>query len=154
MTISTYTIRPATRDDIPALEENILAMALESEGRALDKPTLDAGIRAVFDRPALGTYWVIADGEQRIVGGTLMTIEWSDWNNAEYWWFQSVFIAPEARGQGLFEQLLQTIESAAKAAGVAEIRLYVEQNNTRAIRVYERNGFDGEHYRCMIKTDL
>ncbi len=150
MTTQTIQARVAQPDDIPELVAMITAMALESENRALDPNTLQAGVRAVFQNPALGQYWVLTDGE-RPVGCTLITTEWSDWNNAPYWWIQSVYVQPDYRGQGLFEQLLTTLEAHAKPAQVAELRLYVEHNNTRAIRVYERTGFDAGHYACMTK---
>lgn len=151
MSVLHHNIRPALPDEADALSRLILAMALESEGRELNRETLRAGIAAVFYNPALGRYWVIEWAGQ-LIGCTLITVEWSDWNNAPYWWIQSLYIQPEFRGQGLFEQLLAALEEAAGKEGVKELRLYVEQHNQRAIRVYERNGFDGEHYRCMIKT--
>jgi GNAT superfamily N-acetyltransferase len=150
MPVLQSTIRTARPDEADALAQLILAMALESEGRELDRDTLRAGIDAVFQHPALGRYWVM-EHEGRLIGCTLMTVEWSDWNNAPYWWIQSLYVQPEYRGQGLFEQLLGALEAAARAEGVKELRLYVEQHNERAIRVYARNGFDGAHYRCMIK---
>lgn len=139
--------QPAESDALVSL---ILAMALESEGQVLDEATLRTGIEAVFQNPTLGVYWVIANGDT-LIGCTLITTEWSDWNNAPYWWVQSLYIQPEWRGQGLFEKLLSTLEVAARSQNVRELRLYVEQNNQRAIRVYRRSGFESDHYRCMTK---
>jgi ribosomal protein S18 acetylase RimI-like enzyme len=150
MTQTTRTIRKAKQNETEALAGLILAMALESEGRELNRATLMAGIQAVFNNPSLGTYWAVEDAGQ-LVACTLITVEWSDWNNAPYWWIQSLYIRPEYRGQGMFEQLLTTLESSAQAEGVRELRLYVEQNNQRAIRVYQRTGFESEHYHCMTK---
>lgn len=153
------TIRPAHAGEIEALAQLILAMAAESEGVMLNRGTLLNGMQAVFDDPARGCYWVIAQeppegeaGPARLLGGTLITSEWSDWHNTCYWWIQSLYIVPERRGQGLFEQLLTHLEQAGKAQNVREIRLYVDQNNQRAIRTYVRNGFESDHYRCMTKS--
>lgn len=129
----------------------IAAMALESENRQLDRQTLSAGVVAVFEQPGRGTYWVFCAG-QLPVGCALITPEWSDWNNATYWWIQSLYIAPAHRGQGGFELLLVELEKAARTAHVPELRLYVEQYNQRAQQVYLRNGFEGQHYRCMTKA--
>ncbi len=145
------TIRPAQAGEVDAIVANTLAMALESEGKALEPATLTAGTRAVFHNPALGTYWVAIDASGRILANTLITVEWSDWNNVPYWWIQSLYIVPDCRGQGLFERLLETLEVAARRERVKEIRLYVEENNTRAIRAYQRNGFESGHYRTMIR---
>lgn len=149
-TITDTIIRKAQASEAEALANLILAMAMESEGRALNRDTLMAGIQAVFQNPGLGTYWV-AESAGVLIGCTLITTEWSDWNNAPYWWFQSVYICPEHRGQGIFERILSTVEDAAQAEGAKELRLYVEQNNQRAIRVYHRVGFESEHYHCMTK---
>jgi ribosomal protein S18 acetylase RimI-like enzyme len=151
MTSTEIQIRPACPADSEALVSLILVMALESEGRKLDEPVLKAGVASVFDNSALGTYWVLTT-ESGLIGCTLITTEWSDWNNAPYWWIQSLYIKPEFRGQHLFENLLARLEQAARQSNVAELRLYVETNNQRAIRVYERNGFDAGHYRCMTKA--
>ncbi|WP_303674632.1 GNAT family N-acetyltransferase [Vampirovibrio chlorellavorus] len=129
----------------------ISAMALESENRQLHAETLAAGVLGVFEQAARGTYWVLCFGEVA-VGCTLITSEWSDWNNATYWWIQSLYIEPDYRGQGGFESLLIELEQAAQVENVPELRLYVEQHNQRAQRVYLRNGFEGQHYRCMTKT--
>lgn len=146
-----FRVRKALPEETEALASLILAMALESEGRVLDYDTLSAGIQAVFSNPALGTYWVIEQA-QALIACTLTTVEWSDWNNAPYWWIQSLYIQPEHRGAGRFEQLLAHLEQEARHQQVPELRLYVEQNNERAIRVYQRNGFESGHYRCMIKS--
>lgn len=148
---SSVHIRKAHEAEISILLKLIRSMAMESEGRNLNTDVLTKGIHAVFNNPALGTYWVIAEGDD-IVGSTLITTEWSDWHNAPYWWIQSLFIRPEARGRGLFEQLLSVLEAEARSVGVCEIRLYVESDNARAIRAYEKTGFHSGQYRFMKKS--
>lgn len=32
----------------------------------------------------------------------LVTFEWSDWRNAQYWWIQSLYVVPEHRRKGIF----------------------------------------------------
>lgn len=155
-----YVIRPAYREESGVLTDMILAMAVESEGLSLDYGTLEKGVRRVFETPHLGTYWVIeavhpeapADTSvepAQLVGCNMITVEWSDWYNAPYWWLQSVYIHPEHRGRGLFDRLMQTLENAARAEGVREFRLYVDANNGAAIRAYEKTGFDHGHYKVM-----
>ena len=148
---STLGLRLAHVGDQAHLCRLINAMALESENRQLHAETLSAGVAAVFEQPSRGTYWVLCAGEAP-VGCTLITPEWSDWNNATYWWIQSLYIEPAHRGLGGFELLLVELEQSAPAGHVPELRLYVEQHNQRAQRVYLRNGFEGQHYHCMTKT--
>lgn len=147
----TMEIRLAKPEEALELATLILSMAWESEQRVLNPETLQAGIQAVFHDPSLGEYWVLAD-ENRLIGCTMITVEWSDWHNAPYWWIQSLYLLPEFRGIGWFERLLSVLEQSARAKQVQELRLYVETHNGRALRVYQRNGFESGHYHCMTKT--
>ncbi len=33
----------------------------------------------------------------------LITYEWSDWRNANYWWIQSLFVVKQHRRKGCFK---------------------------------------------------
>ncbi|MDX2084707.1 MAG: GNAT family N-acetyltransferase [Candidatus Melainabacteria bacterium] len=149
---SAVVCRPASPEEIPLLIEFVLQMAADSEGRLLDPLIAGEGVQAIFNEPALGTYWVIFHREiHQPVGCCLVTTEWSDWHNAPYWWIQSAYIRPDYRGQGLFHQLMQALESAAKAQDVCSLRLYVHKDNASAIAVYQRQGFSADRYCCMEK---
>jgi [ribosomal protein S18]-alanine N-acetyltransferase len=52
-----------------------------------------------------------------------------------------VFVAPEARGQGIGRMLIRTICAWARDLGADEMRLEVRASNTHALRLYERCGF-------------
>ena len=150
MTQIALIIRPAQPSDTESIAMMVLAMALESEGLQLSPETVRAGVQAVFEQPSRGTYWVVeADGQ--LIANTMVTEELSDWHNAPYWWIQSVYVTPGRRGQGVFQALLQAVEAEARKVGAKELRLYVERENERAIRTYEKCGFEGEHYRTMTK---
>lgn len=141
-------IRPGVPADLETLVEFQVAMAAETEGKALDRALLQRGIQGVFERPERGRYWLGERGEDgRAVGGLLVTIEWSDWRAAEFWWIQSVYVAPEARGTGVYRSLYEHVLAAARAAGACGLRLYVDHDNTGAQRVYERVGMQPSHYR-------
>ena len=86
-------IRKAHKDDINALIGFNEAMALETEGKALYTITLRKGVEAVFDDPQKGFY-LVAEDNARVVGGLMITFEWSDWRNAWFWWIQSVYVVP------------------------------------------------------------
>jgi GNAT superfamily N-acetyltransferase len=138
-------IRAATLDDIDLLVDFNAAMALETEGKRLDPARLRAGVAGVFDDSRRGVYRV-AELEGEAVGGLLVTFEWSDWRNADFWWIQSVYVRPAARGRGVFGALYRTVEAEARAAGACGLRLYVERDNARAQASYRRLGMDGTHY--------
>ncbi|MGA9714527.1 MAG: GNAT family N-acetyltransferase [Aeromicrobium sp.] len=52
------------------------------------------------------------------------------------------YVAPDAHGQGLADQLMVATLAAAEARGAASLWLGVNQENARAQRFYARQGFD------------
>ncbi len=139
-------IRLANLDDADALAGFNQAMALETESKRLDSDTLRHGVEAVFASEDKGFY-VVAEDNDKIVGGLMVTFEWSDWRNKWFWWIQSVYITPEARGKGLYRQLYDFVkERARERKNVCGFRLYVETENTNAQNVYEKVGMTRSHY--------
>jgi ribosomal-protein-alanine N-acetyltransferase len=53
----------------------------------------------------------------------------------------SIAVADAARGRGLGEALLEAAERAARSRGCRRMRLEVRQDNSAAIRLYERLGY-------------
>ena len=96
------TIRRGTPADHETIVEFNLAMAAETEDRGLDRGVLKAGVQAVFDDEQKGFY-LVAEREARVVGGLLITREWSDWRNGPFWWIQSGYIEPASRRQGVYQ---------------------------------------------------
>ncbi|QQS45631.1 MAG: GNAT family N-acetyltransferase [Acidobacteriota bacterium] len=138
-------IRSAVIADAATIAEFQIAMALETENLVLDREICSAGVRAVFDDPSRGSYF-IAERDGRVIASTLVTYEWSDWRNGVVWWIHSVYVVPGERGSGVFAQLYRHLQSLARESGVRGIRLYVDKTNTAAQRVYEKLGMNGEHY--------
>jgi len=139
-------IRIAVPEDADALVEFNQAMALETEGKHLDGDTLRRGVEAVFGDESKGFY-AVAEDTERIIGGLMITYEWSDWRNGWFWWIQSVYIRPQARGQRIYSQLYEFVKAKATEAGnVRGFRLYVENDNYHAQKVYEKVGMDASHY--------
>ena len=139
------TIRRATGADHEFVVRAQLAMALESEGLALDLATVQAGVRGVLEHPERGFY-LIAEVDGAPHGCMLVLSEWSDWRNREVWWLHSVYVAPERRREGLFRALYAHVTELGKAKGVAGLRLYVDRRNERAKAVYRALGMTDEHY--------
>jgi len=143
--MSAIAIRTACRADIPALVEWNAAMARETEGKTLDHALLARGVAAVLEEPRRGFYLVAETGGAAL-GGLLVTYEWSDWRNGDFWWIQSVYVTPAARRGGVFRALHAEVERRARAAAAVGLRLYVETANVRAQTTYERLGMQRCHY--------
>jgi GNAT superfamily N-acetyltransferase len=139
-------IRLAEDKDKDALVAFNQAMAQETEGKTLDPGKITPGVAAVFEDEKKGFY-VVAEQEAKIVGGLMVTYEWSDWRNAWFWWIQSVYILPEARGTRLYSRMYNFVKQRADDAGnVCGFRLYVESENVHAQRVYDAVGMTASHY--------
>ena len=139
-------IRRAVDADAGFIVESNIAMALETEGMALDALVVGPGVAAVLADDSLGFYLVAEiDGHQ--AGQLMVTYEWSDWRNGLWWWIQSVYVRPDFRRRGVYSALHRHVEGAARAAGgVCGLRLYVEQENTRAQRVYQSLNMHNTRY--------
>ena len=130
-------IRRAVAADAGFIAESNVAMALETEDMALDPAVVGPGVAAVLADESLGFY-LVAEIDGQLAGQLMVTFEWSDWRNGLWWWIQSVYVRQEFRRMGVYTALHRYVEAAARAAGgVCGLRLYVEQENTRAQRVYQ-----------------
>jgi ribosomal protein S18 acetylase RimI-like enzyme len=139
-------IRLANENDAAAMVQFNQAMALETEGKTLDSQTLTNGVEAVFPDSKKGFY-VVAEENGKIIGGLMVTFEWSDWRNGWFWWIQSVYILPEYRGRRIYGLLYEFVKNEAEKQGdVCGFRLYVEHDNLRAQKVYEKLGMQKSHY--------
>jgi ribosomal protein S18 acetylase RimI-like enzyme len=146
-------VRHAVQGDAEVIIAFNTAMALETEGKALDLQAATCGVHALFDKPAYGFY-IVAEGGSGIVGSLMVTTEWSDWRNGVFWWIQSVYIRPEFRRRGIYRSLYTFVrELAQREPNVCGCRLYVEQENISAQDAYRRLGMQESHYK-MFEENL
>ncbi|MFM8441460.1 MAG: GNAT family N-acetyltransferase [Acidobacteriota bacterium] len=142
-------IRLATKSDSVNLIAFNQAMAMETENKRLDSDILSAGVLSIFEDDRKGFY-VVAESGERIVGGLMITYEWSDWRSGWFWWIQSVYIEPEYRGQGIYSELYSFVKNRAReVGGVCGFRLYVEKDNRHAQDVYRKLGMEETYYQMF-----
>jgi ribosomal protein S18 acetylase RimI-like enzyme len=143
-------IREARLTESQIIAEFNLRMAWETEQRRLDPERVSKGVAALLNDPAKGTYYIaeVQNGDRlSIAGQLLITYEWSDWRNGNFWWIQSVYVAEEFRGSGVFKALYNHIQALAKGRNdVCGLRLYVDAHNKRAQLAYERLGLKKTEY--------
>eukprot|EP00275_Glaucocystis_incrassata_P001955 EC124409.1.p1 GENE.EC124409.1~~EC124409.1.p1 ORF type:complete len:153 (+),score=12.98 EC124409.1:202-660(+) len=146
-------IRRATRDDIPFIVSCNRALAEDTEGKELDKELVTNGTTALFDDDRRGFY-LIAEVNGVPVGQLMVTYEWSDWRNGDFWWIQSVYVMSSHRKRGIFKQLYQYLHDVAQATpNVVGLRLYVDVDNKAAQETYSRLGMLRSHY-SMFELDF
>lgn len=143
------TVRDARPRDAAVLVTYNSAMARETEGKSLDPDRIGPGVAKLLADASRGRYWV-AESDGTVVGQIMVTYEWSDWRNGNLWWIQSVYVHPDWRRKGVFSALYRHVESLAAAEpDVIGLRLYVEENNTRAQRTYAALGMVKPSYLVM-----
>src|SRR5579885_3015090 len=131
------TVRRATPDDLAVIVDFNRRLAEESEGKALDRAVLTAGVAAALADPSgKGPYFLAEDGGE-VVGQMQVTFEWSDWRNGWFWWIQGVYVRAGSRRRGVFRALYDHVSRAAREEpGVIGLRLYVERDNVAAQQAY------------------
>jgi len=143
-------IRQATPLDTEIIARFNAHIAWETEQRRLDAARVQQGVLALLNDPAKGTYFVAevqSNGATAIAGQLLITYEWSDWRNGNFWWIQSVYVAEPFRHQGIFRALFHHVHARAKARDdVCGLRLYMDTENARARQAYQRLGLNHTNY--------
>ena len=85
----------------------------------------------------LPTFVAVVDGEDvGIVRGA------PDDSRADAAWLISMWVAPEVRGQGVGEALIDAVVEWARASGARRLLLDVGDHNRPAIALYARMGFE------------
>jgi GNAT superfamily N-acetyltransferase len=147
------TIRNANVTDAKIIADFNYLIAAETEHIELDRKRLLCGVKRLLIDDSKGFY-ILAEIGGRVAGQLMITYEWSDWRCATFWWIQSVYVAREFRGAGVFKQFYRYIEKRArKNKSVCGLRLYVERGNSRAQQTYEHLGMKKADYN-MYEIDF
>jgi GNAT superfamily N-acetyltransferase len=144
-------VRDADLSDIEVVVGFNAQLAIESEGIHLDRGILTRGVKLALADPERLRYWLaVSPAAGTIMGQAAVTREWSDWRNGWIWWLQSVYVAPEFRGRGVFRAIHAHIRERARASGdVVGFRLYVENHNEAAQKTYASVGLVPGGYRVL-----
>ena len=138
MSNSSIQIREGRLEDVPTIVEYNQRMALETEGKELDSEIVSKGVEQGLRQPEKCRFFV-AEHQGEVVGQAMITYEWSDWDNRDLWWIQSVYVHPDHRRQKVFTKLYQHIEALAREKDeVRALRLYVKDDNTVGQSVYKK----------------
>ena len=140
-----FEIRPATDEDTETIVQFNIEMALESENLRLEPEKVRRGVEKSLSEPSMGQYYIAYRGDE-ILGQIRVTLEWSDWNDAEYWWIQNVYVVPSERKQGIYRALHRHVKNLAEGAGACGLQLYVDAQNVAAQAVYKNLNMEQSHY--------
>lgn len=88
--------------------------------------------------------------EGEAAGYALIAKTFSQEAGGMVWWIEEVYIRELFRSKGLGREFFEYIENH-KDEGVARLRLEVEEENIRAVSLYERLGYKVLDYMQMVK---
>lgn len=135
--LSVRQLQPDEFETLRAIRLRALRDSPDAYGSTYEQTVVrtDADWRAWFDTAtpfiaegpdgaALGLAATFRDAEERLVAHLI-----------------SMWVAPEARGTGIGDALVEQVVSFSLVHGAAVVRLDVVEGNDPAARLYERNGF-------------
>jgi GNAT superfamily N-acetyltransferase len=146
-----WVVRPATDQDLPALLPLVRAYADFYESNPADEG-LESMCRALLAGPVEeGVLLSGCDAGGKVVGFAAMGWKWSSLRGAKVGYLEDLFVAPEARGSGLADALIEACAQQARERGAPALLWLTQPRNERARAVYDRAGASGEP---LIEYDL
>lgn len=141
--LSPVEIRPITMDDVPGFHAALDAVAREQRYLAqVAAPPVERIEGFVHESVSKDLVQFVAVAEGTVVGWADVLPEWAQ--ALAHTGSLGMGLLPAWRGQGLGARLLQACIHKAWAKGLTRIELSARADNTRAIRLYERLGFQHE----------
>ncbi len=149
------TIRPAGRDDVPAI---VALLADDPLGAAREEPgdPLPEAYRQAFDDIAAqaGNVVLVAEREGAVVGCLQLTvIPGLSRRGMRRGLIEAVRVSAACRGLGVGERLVRHAIDAARAAGCGLVQLTSDNSRPDAHRFYERLGFVASHAGFKLALD-
>jgi len=139
-------IRNANNSDAEAIVNFNSAMAMETEHKSLDIDIVQKGVNKLLNNNEL-VFYIIAESDGIPIGQLMITKEWSDWRNGEFWWIQSVYVHSDYRKNNIYRKLYaKVIKLSKESENVCGIRLYVDKDNNIAQKVYSKLGMKESNY--------
>ena len=138
-------IRPATHDDIPCLRRYERDL-IEVE-RAFDPDLLPDGL-TYYDVKALieneDSQLLVAASNDSILACGYVQIRDAKpiYHHKKVAYVGFLYVAPDARGRGLVQQIIDKLIEWSRSRGLSHIELGVYRENTGAISAYQRAGFE------------
>lgn len=94
---------------------------------------------------------IVAARGGAVVAALILYEEFSTWRGMKGVHVLDIYIAPEARGQGLGRRLIAEAANWGRARGAGYLRLSVDEHNLKAVNFYETIGFvESAHDRMFI----
>ncbi|MBT9256991.1 GNAT family N-acetyltransferase [Phycicoccus sp. MAQZ13P-2] len=133
--------RPATRDDVPAIQRMVHALAeYEREPDAVESTERHV-LEALFpDDGATSTFAHVAEVDGEVVGMAVWFLSYSTWTGRHGIWLEDLWVDPAHRGSGLGKELLAALAQVCVERDYRRLEWWVLNWNTPSIGFYESIG--------------
>ncbi|PDQ35881.1 MAG: N-acetyltransferase family protein [Candidatus Lumbricidophila eiseniae] len=138
-----YTIRAATKNDLPEVREIYNYYVKNSTVTFDETPMSHAAWRAKFVQlTELGLPFIVAESPSGQVLGYALAAPWGTKRGYRYTVENSIYLGPAASGKGLGKALLGELVARAKTAGLREmIAVIADQGAEASLALHARYGF-------------
>lgn len=141
--MSEITVRRARPDEVGRAGE-LAAEAYRADGLLDDAAEYESHLRDAADRAQRAELLVAVDDDGTVLGSVTVAVAGTPYaqiaRDGELE-FRMLAAAAEARGRGVGEMLTRTVLDRARALDCGRVVLCVVDDNAKAIRLYERLGF-------------
>ncbi|MFB6254132.1 MAG: N-acetyltransferase family protein [Halobacteriaceae archaeon] len=142
-----FDIRPATTDDIQAIQEVATDAWHAAHAPIIGADTVDSFLDSYYDRASFRERIqaesmildVATDGQTDIVGYVLAS---RSEEGADIFNLSHIYVDPDRWGEGIGQQLLSHVETKIQTRGGRHLKLGVMAPNERAIKFYEQSGYE------------
>lgn len=151
--MSQWVIRPATRDDVPAV---VALLADDRLGAGREDPGDPETYATAYDRVAAdpAQHLVVAERDGRVVGTLqLSVVPGLSRRGATRAIIEGVRVARGERGSGLGTELVTWAVEESRRLGCSLIQLTSDASRVDARRFYERLGFVASHVGFKLPLD-
>ena len=105
-----------------------------------DEALLELSRALIADPAGEGMQFLARDGEGRAIGFATVYWLWSTTKAARIGLMNDLFVAPEGRGRGAAEALIERCREACRERGAIKLTWQTAKDNARAQAVYDRIG--------------
>jgi len=146
MPVDTLTVKPASEADLPAILEIYNYAVLNTTATADYEPQTLESRKAWYEERLAGGYPVIVGERDGAVIGWAALSPYFPRYGYRFSAENSVYVAPEAQGQGVGRSLLGKLCEEADRMGLHSIIAKVDASNEASLRLHARFGFESAGY--------
>jgi ribosomal protein S18 acetylase RimI-like enzyme len=141
--------RLATESDVQGLLEMVRDF-FAGESIPYDASRTEPALRRLLSNDDLGHVWLF-ESDRQTVGYAIVTFGFDLEFGGRDAFLTDLYLAPDWRNRGEGQRAMGMVEREAIAHGVRALHLLVDPRNGRAVRLYERAGFERSHRIAMTK---